>query len=118
MSADIIDYVQKRTTSRKEANVNWNALMSQVDSLSVSPSESIKEGIAENKDALLNASKSCARQNIMRRVYRLALERRITVTSTSVSVGDSGGASIIFLVAVGIVESISTGESLGETTHI
>ena len=59
--------------------------MTQVVSLSVNPSESISEGIAENKAALINASKNCARQKVMRSVYRLALERWTTVTSTSVS---------------------------------
>ena len=60
--------------------------MTQVDSLSVNRSVSINEGIAENKDALMNASKNCARQKRRRSVYRLALESRTTVTATSVSV--------------------------------
>lgn len=51
--------------SKKEANVNWNALMIHVDSDSFMSKEVTRDGIAENKAELLNASRNCARQKMM-----------------------------------------------------
>ena len=49
--------------SKKDANVSWNALMIQVDSLPVILRSMMRDGIAENNAELLNASRNCARQN-------------------------------------------------------
>ncbi len=54
------------TTSKKAANVSWNAPMTQLDSFSVIPSSELSIGIAENSEEVLNVSINWARQKITR----------------------------------------------------
>lgn len=79
----------RSTHPGNEAKVSWNALMIQVDWLSVMPSEFSRDGMAEKRAELLNASRNWAKQKIMRRRYRRNGENRWgTLPSTSVWVGE------------------------------
>ena len=51
--------------SKNDANVSWNALMIHVDSDSFMSRDVTRDGIAENRAELLNASRNCARQKMM-----------------------------------------------------
>lgn len=62
------------TMRRKDANVSWKALIIQVDSLSVIPKETTKDGTAEKTAVLLKASRNCAMQKIIKRAYRLVTD--------------------------------------------
>ena len=46
--------------------MSWNALMIHVDSASFMSSEVTRAGMAEKSAELLNASRNCARQKMMR----------------------------------------------------
>ena len=80
------------TTRRNDANVNWKALTTQVDSLSVIPRDRTKEGMAEYIELLLSASKKAARQKMIKSTcLRMGESFGGDLPSTSVSVGDRGG---------------------------
>lgn len=73
------------TISRKDAKVNWYALMIQTDWLWAKPNFRTREGIAENNAELVSVYRNCVMQKIKSRVYLRAFEGvgRSTTTSTS-----------------------------------
>jgi hypothetical protein len=73
------------TIRRKDAKVNWYALMIQTDWLWAKSNFRTREGIAENNAELVRVYRNCVMQKMKRRVYLRAFEGagRSTTTSTS-----------------------------------